>query len=121
MIRYKKAVRLLEWGEGTNTTNQIWSVLGEGQFSGRSIKDGRTVLTVQTSGSVSRKNQKDNTVKLAQRGEGMAANSEHWGEVAIGHIQSISGNTVVIEIPYATKISDAAGPIRRFFFAPGND
>lgn len=121
MIRYNKPVQLLEWGEGTNTTNQIWSVLGEGRFVSKTTKDGITVMTVETNAAVSRKNQKDNSVKLAQKGEGMSANSEHWGEVAMGHIQSVSGNTVVIEIPYAVKVSGAAGLIRRFFFAAGND
>lgn len=121
MIRFNKPVQLLEWGEGTNTTNQIWSVLGEGRFTKKSTKDGMTVLTVETNGPVQRKNQKDNSVKLAQKGEGMASHSERWGEVAIGHIQSVSGNSVVIEIPFAVKVSDAAGPLRRFFFAAGND
>ncbi len=121
MIRFKKPVQLLEWGEGTNTKNQIWSVLGEGRFTKKTAKDGVTTLTVETNGPIQRKNQKDNSVKLTQKGEGMTSHSEHWGEVATGHIHSINGNTVVIEIPFAVKISGAAGLIRQFFFAADND
>ena len=126
MIRFKKPVKLLEWGEGTNTTNQIWSTLGEGRFTKRAIKDGHVVLTVETGQPIQRKNQKDNSVKLCQQSEGMTANSEHWGEVATGHINSISGNTVVVDIEHATKISDSSGwdflgLLKRFFYAAGND
>lgn len=121
MIRFNKPVKLLEWGEGTNTTNQIWSVMGEGRFSKRKHRDGHALLTVETDGPIARKNQKDNTVKMCQLSEGMAANSNHWGEVALGHIESINGNTVVIYIPYATKISGASGWLRSIFWAAGND
>lgn len=121
MIRFNKPVQLLEWGEGTNTTNQVWSVMGEGRFTKRSSKDGHAVLTVQTNAPIQRKNQKDNSVKLCQQNEGMTAHSERWGEVAMGHIESVNGNTVVIGIPYATKISGASGFLRSIFWAAGND
>lgn len=118
MIRYNKPVKILEWGEGTNTTNQVWTVCGEGHFTKRVAKSGVTTLTIETNSPVKKKNEKDTTVKLAQLSEGMAAQSDHWGEVAIGHIKSIAGKTVVVEIPYATKISGAAGPIAGFFGLP---
>ncbi len=108
----------MEWGEGTNTLNQVWSELAEGKFVKRTMIDGVTTLTIQAKSSVSRKNSKNDTVKLAQLGEGMSANSERWGEVAVGQVKSVSGDQLVIELPYATKISGAAGPIARFFGLP---
>lgn len=118
MIRFNKPVQVLEWGEGTNTLNQVWSPLAEGKFVNRSTTNGIVTLTVQANSSISKKNGKDDVVKLTQIGEGMAANSDTWGEVAIGHVKSISGNTLVVEIPYATKISGAAGLVARFFGLP---
>ncbi|MBY0358983.1 MAG: hypothetical protein K2W82_13350 [Candidatus Obscuribacterales bacterium] len=118
MIRFNKPVRVLEWGQGTNTQNQIWTPLAEGRFVKRVAKDGVTTLTVQTNSAVSKKNEESMAVKLAQVGEGVTANSERWGEVASGNIKNIEGNTLVIEIPYATKISGAAGLIARFFGLP---
>lgn len=108
----------MEWGLGTNTTNQKWTEIGEGTFSSRVVKDGITTLTIQTKSSLNRSNDKDDSVKLCQLGEGMSACSEYWGEVAIGHIKSVSGSTVVVEIPFATKISGAANALQRFFGLP---
>lgn len=108
----------MEWGKGTNTTNQIWTEIGEGRFTARSTKDGLTTLTIETNAPLQRKNNEDNTVKLTQQSEGMAACSERWGEVAFGHIKSVSGTTVVIEIPYATKISGAANALQKFLGLP---
>lgn len=119
MIRFDRRVRLMEWGKGTNTTNQIWTPIGEGVFTQRSVKDGVTTLTIQSSGPVKKENQEDKSVKLCQLGEGMAACSEtHWGEVAMGEIKSISGNTVVVEIAHATKISGAANALQKFLGLP---
>lgn len=108
----------MEWGKGTNTTNQIWTDIGEGNFISRSVKDGITTLTIQTNAPLQRHNNEDNSVKLCQQGEGMAACSDHWGEVALGQIKSVSGTTVVIEIPYATKISGAANALQKFLGLP---
>ncbi len=118
MIRFNKAVKIMEWGQGTNTTNQKWDEIGEGTFISRKIKDGITTLTIQTRANVVRKNVKDNSVKLCQAGEGMAAGSEHWGEVASGNITAISDNLVVIEISCAIKISGAANALQKFLGLP---
>jgi len=117
MIRFNQPVKVMEWGLGTNQTNQVWTEIAEGNFASRSVKDGITTLEIQCK-TVSRKNEKDDSVKLCQLGEGMAACSDRWGEVAIGHIKSISGNTIIVEIPYATKISGAANALQRFLGLP---
>lgn len=109
----------MEWGKGTNTTNQIWTEIGEGEFTQRQVKDGITTLTIRTSAPLKRENSEDNSVKLCQLGEGMAACSEqHWGEVAMGAIKSVSGDTVQIEISHATKISGAANALQKFLGLP---
>lgn len=118
MIRFKKPVKLLEWGEGTNTTNQIWTEAGEGSFVSRSVKDGVTTLVIQTNSLLKKTNAKDNHVKLVQQSEGMAAQSTHWGEVAMGVVKSTSGNSVTVEVSTATKISDAANWWQRFLNLP---
>lgn len=118
MIRFNKRVKLMEWGKGTNTTNQKWREAGEGQFVARTVKDGITTLTIQTNAPLNRENDQDNSVKLCQQSEGMTACSERWGEVAMGHIKSVSGTTVEVEIPTATKISGAANAVQKFLGLP---
>jgi hypothetical protein len=103
MIRIRKPVRLLEWGEGTNTTNQVWTAIGEGRIVRKQGNAGLTTLTIEMSSPVEKKNRQDNSIKIAQEGEGMAANSKRWGEVAMGFLKSVDGKTVSIEIPTATK------------------
>ena len=128
MIRLSKPVQLLEWGEGTNTLNQRWEKIGEGKIVSHSktlaemfhvfvqwllLKwkpkpVGVTTLTVELNGQLTRKNSKDDTVKVVQQGEGMTPTSNHWGEVAVGRLKSIDsgmGKTrVQLEIRGATKI-----------------
>ena len=118
MIRFNKTVKILEWGLGTNTTNQRWDEIGEGNFVSRSVKDGITTLTIETKGNVVRKNENDNSVKLCQLSEGMASCSDRWGEVAIGHIKSVSGKTVVVDVSQAVKISGAANALQKFLGLP---
>ena len=106
MIRERKPVRLLEWGEGTNTLNQVWSVAGEGKIVKKQMKDGVTTLVIQLNGPLDKKNGKDNSIKLAQVSEGMSSHSSRWGEVAIGTLKAVEqgGRTVQVEILTATKI-----------------
>lgn len=104
MIRLSKPVKLYEWGEGTNTTNQIWSEVGTGQIVSAKTRDGITTLTVELAAQLAKKNDRDNSIKMAQLGEGMTARSERWGEVAVGYLKSTAGKTVEIEVPFATKI-----------------
>ena len=109
----------MEWGQGTNTTNQRWDEIGEGSFSSRSYQNGVTTLTIQTKSGVTRKNDNDSSVKLVQLGEGMAAcSSDRWGEVAVGHIKTVSGNTVVVDVTQAVKISGAANALQKFLGLP---
>jgi hypothetical protein len=105
MIRIRKPVRLMEWGEGTNTTNQVWTVVGEGNIVKYGRAEGVTTLVISTNG-FSKKNTKDNSLKLAQQGEGMTGNSKYWGEVAMGVLKKVEdgGRTVVVEISAATKL-----------------
>ena len=118
MIRFEKEVKIMEWGTGTNTTNQIWTEIGKGRFVSRDVKDGITTLTIEVQGGLQRKNPDTDSVKLVQLSEGMTACSERWGEVAMGHIKSVSGNSVVVTIPYATKISGAANALQKFLGLP---
>lgn len=105
MIRLGKPVRLYEWGSGTSTLNQVWQVCGTGTLnSGPKIKAGATEVVVQIDGNFEKKNQKDDTIKIMQQGEGMTPSSDKWGEVALGRIKSVSGKTVVIEVKSALKI-----------------
>jgi hypothetical protein len=107
MIRIRKPVKVLGWGAGTNTLNQIWSVLGEGKIVGRTAAQEATVLSISLNSPLVGQNETDNSIKLAQPGEGMTANSQHWGEVAMGELKSVAedGMRIQVEIPYATKIS----------------
>ena len=109
MIRLNKPVKLYEWGEGTNTVNQVWKELGEGKITSAKRKDLVTTLEVELGGSFAKGNSRDNAIKVAQQGEGMTARSDKWGEVAIGRLKSVDSaggkSVVAIEIPVATKIS----------------
>jgi hypothetical protein len=110
MIREHKPVKLLEWGEGTNTLNQVWTEMGQGKISGPvKRKDGVTTMVVELNGNVEKKNAKDNSVKVAQIGEGMTACSDKWGEVASGTLKSLTnsgGKTIaIVLITNATKVS----------------
>jgi hypothetical protein len=106
MIRIRKPVRLLEWGEGTNTTNQVWTPIGDGRIVRHQKKAGSTTFTIEMNQAFTKKNSKDNTIKIAQQSEGMAANSTRWGEVAMGVVKSVEsgGKVVNIEVSAATKI-----------------
>lgn len=106
MIRIRKPVKLLEWGEGTNTTNQVWTEIAEGHIVRNTRKSGVTTLVVKLSSGFQKKNNKDNHVKVVQEGEGMAANSKRWGEVAMGVVKAFheQDKTVEVEVTSATKI-----------------
>lgn len=106
MIRIRKPVKLLEWGEGTNTTNQVWTEIAQGTIVRNVKRSGVTTLFVQLNSSFQKKNNKDNHVKVVQQGEGMTANSTHWGEVAVGVVKAVheQDKTVEIEVSTATKI-----------------
>ncbi|HEY9784006.1 MAG TPA: hypothetical protein V6D17_01300 [Candidatus Obscuribacterales bacterium] len=108
MIRLGKPVQLLEWGKGTNTTNQIWTKLANGVIYGRpKVVDGLTTIAIQIEGSWKKENPDDDSIKIMQQGEGMTPRSDKWGEVAMGRLRSVSsegGKTVVsIELKGATK------------------
>lgn len=110
MIRLGKPVRLLEWGEGTNTKNQNWEIIGQGNLLNQyKYSAGLTTLVVEVEGSVNKKNQKDNNVKVCQPAEGMVPIPGHWGEVAMGTLKSIesqNGKTIVrINIEGAVKMA----------------
>lgn len=106
MIRLSKPVKLLEWGQGTNTTNQRWIEMCTGSIAGKpKTVAGITTVTVVASGSVTKSNTSDDSIKIAQTGEGMTPLSQSsWGEVAFGRLKSIDGNTVEVEVKVATKV-----------------
>jgi hypothetical protein len=109
MIRLHKPVKLMEWGTGTNTTNQVWSESGKGRIVRNTVVNGLTRLDIEIEGQFEKKNARDTSIKLAQESEGMAAQSKFWGEVAMGDLSAVGsegGKTVVtIAIAAATKIS----------------
>jgi hypothetical protein len=101
MIRLKKPVQLLEWGQGTNTLNQTWRVIGHGKISSKpKTVDGITTMIVAVDGPLNRENLKEDAIKVQQQGEGMTPGTDHWGEVAVGKLKSIkdSGSRTVIQI-----------------------
>jgi hypothetical protein len=109
MIRIGKPVKLMEWGEGTTTLNQNWNDLAKGQLRVRpKIMAGVTVLAVELDGTMTKKNEKDDWIKVLQPGEGMTPVKDRWGEVAVGRLKSVEkegGKTVVyIELKGAAKI-----------------
>lgn len=111
MIRLNKPVKLLEWGEGTNTLNQVWSEIGQGKILEAKRKNGLTTLLVTISGAVEKKNAQDDAIKIVQSGEGMTSRSQKWGEVALGKLKSQEtkgGQSLLfIEIGTATKFGRA--------------
>jgi hypothetical protein len=106
MIRVAKPLQLLEWGEGTNTLNQVWRVAGEGKITRHVVRDGKTTLIVELKAPLDKKNDKDKQLKLAQPGEGMTGGSDRWGEVALGELAALEqgGRVVTVQIRTATKI-----------------
>ena len=99
MIRLGKPVQLLEWGQGTNTTNQVWTVFAEGSIEGKPrTTDGVTDVVVAINGKFDKKNGGDDYVKIMQQGEGMTPASQKWGEVAMGTLSNVEesgGKTLV--------------------------
>lgn len=114
MIRLGKEVQLYEWGEGTNTLNQIWTPIGKGPLRAKAKrKMGVTLISVEVEGSVTKKNDKNGDIKIMQQGESMTPTSQKWGEVAMGKIKGItkegSKSIVELEIDGAIKIG-TGGP-----------
>jgi hypothetical protein len=111
MIRLGKPVQVLEWGVGTNTTNQRWTEIAKGRFVSKpKLVDGLTVVQIEVEGSVTRHDSGNDFVKLMQQGEGTVPASQTWGEVAMGTIGPLvnqSGKTVIeVKIKAATKYSN---------------
>jgi len=109
MIRLGKPVKLLEWGEGTTTLTQVWTDVGGGNLRAKpKVYAGTTLLMVELDGQFTKKNTKDDWLKIIQQGEGMTPASQKWGEVAMGRLKSVEnegGKSVAyIELKNATKI-----------------
>ena len=109
MIRLGKPVQLFEWGEGTNTMNQVWEQIGSGFLHSKpKTKDGVTLLQIEIDGQFKRKNSREDSVKVMQQGEGMTPASKQWGEVAFGKLKSIepkgSKTIISIELKGAVKV-----------------
>jgi len=130
MIRLGKPVQLLEWGQGTNTTNQVWTKFAEGTIEYKPqwwnlwrillnilttgypdgqphCVDGITDVVVAIEGKLHKRNSNDDVVKIMQQGEGMTPASQKWGEVAMGtlsNIEETGGKTLLhIALRGATK------------------
>ena len=109
MIRRSKPVQLLEWGQGTSQANQNWTVFGKGKIARDEKKShGLRIITVELEGSGGKTNSRDDTVKIAQEGEGMTPTPGKWGEVGYGRLKGASSeggkNLIEIEIKVAVKI-----------------
>ncbi|MDZ4833596.1 MAG: hypothetical protein SGJ27_07425 [Candidatus Melainabacteria bacterium] len=106
MIRLGKPVKLLEWGVGTNTTNQRWIEFGSGNIVGKpKTVDGITTIIVKLDKGAEKSNSADDTIKVAQCGESMTPlDDKAWGEVAYGRLKSIEGDTVEVEVKVAVKV-----------------
>ena len=113
MIRLGKPVQLLEWGQGTNTTNQVWTKFAEGTIEGKPrCTDGITTAIIAIDGKLHKNNNADDHVKIMQQGEGMTPASQKWGEVAMGtlsNIEETGGKTLLhIALRGATKVGRLA-------------
>ncbi|MBX9667179.1 MAG: hypothetical protein K2X93_06150 [Candidatus Obscuribacterales bacterium] len=112
MIRLSKPVKVMEWGAGTNTTNQVWTEMGKGKITKKpKTVDGITTIVIHLDNRASKSNSADDTIKLAQQGEAMTPTSaESWGEVAYGRLKSINegseggGTLVEVEVKVAIKV-----------------
>ena len=105
MIRLSKPVKLLEWGEGTNTTNQRWIEMGKGNIVGKpKVIDGITTIVIQLDKNATKSNPNDDSIKVVQTGEGMTPSSDEWGEVAFGRLKSMDASTVEVEVKFAIKV-----------------
>jgi len=118
MIRLGKEVRLLEWGEGTTTLNQIWTEYARGVLKAKpKRKMGATLITVEVPGTVQKHNTKDMHIKVMQVDEVMTppsgAMNPKWGEVAMATLKDVKlegQHTIVeLEIDSAIKIG-GTGP-----------
>jgi hypothetical protein len=124
MIRLGKETQVCEWGLGTSTLNQVWTPIATGALKAKAKnKMGATVIHIEVDGKVEKKNDKDNNVKVMQKGESMTptihkhdaspAPAERWGEVATGTFKGVrtegSKTIVEVEISGAMKIG-TAGP-----------
>ena len=109
MIRRSKPVQILEWGQGTNQTNQNWNVFGEGRIV-RDEKpvDGVRTIVIQVDGNLEKQNPRDDSIKITQQGQGMTPTPGKWGEVAFGRLKSIDkgAKTVEVEVKVAVKIGN---------------
>lgn len=105
MIRRSKPVQLLEWGQGTNTTNQNWNVFAQGRIlkAGKAV-NGIRVIAVEVDGDLDKKNLRDDTIKITQQGQGMTPTPDKWGEVAYGRLKHIENKVVEVEVKIAVKI-----------------
>ena len=114
MIRLNKPVKLLEWGEGTNTMNQRWEEIAEGKILSAKQANQNTTVIVEVKGPVNKKNQQNDWVKMSQLNEGIAPLAvrwgkitPRWGEVAMGKLKKVTAeqnkSLVEIEISTATK------------------
>ena len=105
MLRLAKPVKLYEWGQGTNTLNQVWNEIGRGTLkSARRRSDGVTEVIVELEAAFAKPNSADDTVKLVQQNSNMTPASEAWGESAIGRLRSAEGRQACIEVDHATKV-----------------
>ncbi len=111
MIRPNKPIQLLEWGQGTTTLNQVWTICGKGRIASIKQVDCITTMVIDIEGGFDKKNLNDNSIKLTQQGEGMAAHSEDWGEVGFGILKSVESQSgkrqVTVEIKVAAKVGKA--------------
>lgn len=113
MIKLSKPVQLLQWGEGTNTTNQRWIEVGKGRIAGNPRRqDGVTDVVIVLDGSLSKIDAKRETdfVKIMQQGEGMTPRAARWGEVAMGTLKSVSSSGGQTLVTIAVKAATKVGP-----------
>lgn len=113
MIKLSKPVQILQWGEGTNTTNQRWIEIAKGKFAGRpKTVQGLTTILIELDGSINKVDAKREVdfVKIMQKGEGMTPHADRWGEVAMGTIKGVvsdNGRQILqIETKAATKVGN---------------
>lgn len=109
MLKRHQPVKLYEWGQGTNTVNQVWNEIAEGSLDdARRRADGVTEVKVSIEGAFKKTNPNDDSIKLTQRNSNLTPASEAWGEAAVARLVSFEskGSTsfVKLEVHTATKV-----------------
>ena len=84
--------------------------MGDGKIISVKREDGNTIMEIEIKGRLAKQNPNDDSIKVAQLGEGMSPLAERWGkvttrwgEVAMGRIRAVDDRSIKsiisVEVP----------------------